>query len=329
MTLRPDLVKRMLRRHCTFENGDPFTRQCAGNFDGQLMSLGTLQFAGVDGSLVPLIWSWLQKYPEAAEWNLGSQLYREVLNEIYVDPHGLFNRINRYPGQIRDDNYIIPPWRDAWIRVAMSPEWKEAELPFVQMYIDQAINIITWFDANSTGDRITTDRGLDIAFDIACQSWAPNYYALAETSYKDKLFAVIKAAESRIINPRWAQNSTERKLGILTGYFSPHNWTGQYDDSSMWQEETEMANAYTGAPDLEEAREKPAPEPEQQKPQTKMEMELEAMRHLQERGILPDDLEISVYRGLNVTWGDVAVMFHRNNSYLYDQHLKYIRRDEA
>jgi hypothetical protein len=331
MTLRPDVRYRILHRHKIFENGDPNKRAVGGNFDGQKMSLGTIQFAGVVGMLIPLMWDYLKQYPEAARRDLnrdGYPLYEETLNEIYTDPLGLFDRINLYPGEIRPDNKIIEPWASAWVRVAMSAEWQQAERPYIQLYIDRAVEIVTYFNNNSTGDRMDTDRGLDIAFDIACQSWGTSLYPLGEKKYEDKLYAMIMADRNFLtsLGSVWVDNSTVRKMGILNGYFEPHKWYGQYDDKPMYQEDYDaMANAYTGAPELNEVRNKPDPQPEPIK--NKVQDELDAMHHLQEREVLPSDLEISVYRGLHMTWGEMAAVIHRNNSYLWDKHLKYIRRD--
>jgi hypothetical protein len=260
------------------------------------------------------MWDYLKSYPDAAIRDLnrdGYDLYSEVLAEVFTDPHGLFDRLNAYHGQ-RLDNYIIDPWHQAWERVAMSWEWQQAERPYIQTYIDQAVHIVTWFEAHSAGDSLLTDRMLDLAFDIACQSWAPAYYDLGETAYLDKGHALIIAAENRIEDPRWKKNSTERKLGILKGSWDTHNWTGDYNDQSMYEEGVShvRANLDPDVPDVVPVV----------RPIKTVDPQEAAINYLEERGIIPANVDPAT----PITWGEVALAIHKNNTYLYEKHLKVL-----
>jgi hypothetical protein len=320
--IRPDVIRRALDRHVTWENGGTW-RHVAGDFDGQGMSLGSIQFAAGQGTLQPILRKVAQEASQMVFSIFGDDKANKFLSALNTD-----SGFVSWAKSINDENLNIPePWHSMFETLANTDVFKAIELPFIQPYIAQAESIINWFESNSTGDSILTDRGFDLAFDTACQLWSPAYYPLGETGYFAKLEAIAWAARSTAAE-QWKFDTYSRKIAIAKpdgGMVHGTHYKGQYDDKPMYQEETDMANAYTGEPELNEVREKP--EQEQPKPQTKMEIQLDAMRHLQERGILPADEDIMICRNTPITWGEVALMFHRNNSYLWENHLKYIRRD--
>ena len=334
--IRAGLIDKILWRMAWWENGDPRKRATGSNFDGQLLSLGTLQFAGLAGPLQQIFRDYIAKFPEAARNTLnldGYPLYEEILAVLPDNLPTLFDRINAYPGQVRRDNYIIEPWNAGLVRVAMSSEWQECEKPYIyDIYVKGAIDLVQYYEANSTGDSIATDRCLDLCMDIVCQSGGTNRYPLGEQGYRDKLQAIVIAYESHmarldqvdangniIKEYEWKKPAVARKQAIVDGAYPMYGWTGDYDDKSMWEVEN-MPNATMNTDDLPDSVVPPLVQPPVTPPQ--IDITAVAIEYLIERGVMPQDTLQRADRP--ITWGELAQVLHRNNAYLWEAHLEKI-----
>lgn len=323
--IRAGLIDKILWRMAWWENGDPRKRATGSNFDGQLLSLGTLQFAGLAGPLQQIFRDYMAKFPDMARIVLnadGYPLYEEILAVLPNNLPHLFDRINRYPGQVRLDNKIIEPWNAGLVRVAMSPEWQECEKPYIYgIYVKGAIDLVQYYEANSTGDSIATDRCLDLCMDIVCQSGGTNRYALAETAYGQKLIAIVIAYENYLSGSEWQTAATERKWAIVKGSYPMYGWTGDYNDKSMWEVE-DVANASGNTGDLPDSVVPPPVGdiwPVQPPVTPQVPPQAVAINYLIERGVMP--LDALQYADRPMTWGEVAEVVHRNNKYLWEAHL--------
>ena len=332
-----------LNRMALFENGDLITRQVGSNFDGQGISLGTLQFAGmVQGSLQDLINAFFTQFPDAARRELNAEgfpLYEEILAVLPDKLPHLFNRINKYPAIVPDDVHpqqygpylmaarrgdadIIEPWKSGLVRMAMCPEWQQAELPFIQGYIDAAAALTMYYENNSGGDSIATDRCFDICFDIMCQSGGTTKYPLGETEYRSKLYAIIYGYTLHMGDSEWARQAVARKMALLNGQYDMYNWTASYDDETMWEVE-ELANVPMNTGDLPDSVQ-PPPVGDIWPVQPPSCPPAVAINYLIERGVMPRDALQRADRP--ITWGEVATVLHNNNKYLWETHLKYIQK---
>jgi hypothetical protein len=256
-TLRRDVIERTLKRHIRWENGGEW-RHVAGDFDGQGISLGSIQFAAGQGTLQPILRKMM-----LCNWSLVSGIFGEsgmLVLSTALETNASFVA---WAKSINDENLNIPePWHSRFEKMANTDEFKAIEMPHIEPYITQAESIINWFNDRSFGDRIDTDRGFDLAFDIACQQWTPAYYPLAETAYRDKLVAVAYAAKNAPnVAEQWRQDVWERKFAIaVEGWVHGAYYKGEYDDQPMYREDYDMANVFTGEPELNEVRDKPEPE---------------------------------------------------------------------
>lgn len=330
--IRAGLIDKILWRMAWWENGDPRKRATGSNFDGQLLSLGTLQFAGLAGPLQDIFRDYFSRFPEAARNTLnldGYPLYEEILAVLPDNLPQLFDRINRFPGEIRRDNYIIEPWNAGLVRVAMSPEWQECEKPYIyNIYVKGAIDLVMYYEANSSGDSIATDRCLDLCMDIVCQSGGTNRYPLGETNYRDKLQAIVIAYDNYLQNSEWRKSAVARKQAIVDGAYPMYGWVGEYDDKSMWEVEN-VPNATQNTGDLPDSVQPPPvgevwPDrpPPVQPPVTPPPQVNEPIAYLVERGIMPP--EAYAWEQRPVTWAELADVLHRNNKYLWETHLSKI-----
>jgi len=350
--LRTQVTDGTLNRMALFENGNLIDREAGSNFDGQGLSLGTLQFAGmVQGSLQDLINEFFRQYPDAARRELnaeGSPLYEEVLAVLPDKLPYLFNRINKYPAIIPDgvhpqseqfkkllydarrgDAKIIEPWKSGLERMAMCPEWQQAELPFIQGYIDSAANLIMYYENNSEGDKIATDRGFDICFDIMCQSGGTKMYPLGEKAYLEKLYAVIYAYTLHMGDSEWARRAVARKMGLLNGYYDMYDWTASYDDETIWQEEYDMAHATgniddAGQPSGGSTSPGTSTPPPVSEPMADEEMA--GLMYLQTIGVLDQNAVLAYLKDRPMTFGQYANLTARMSEHLWETHLKYIKK---
>ena len=214
MIIKKDVLDRVLSRHLAWENGGTY-RRCAGNFDGQVMSLGTLQFAGKDGPLIPLIRDYLAGQESAARAVFGTD-YDKVRSHIAGDALGWLHTLNAYSWETRRDNYIVEPWKSRWEAAANSEAWQAAEKPYIQTYFDQAESDLWYFESNSQGDTLITDRVFDLCFEAACALGGLPRYPLVETAYRDKLKAIVYAMITSA-SSEWAVNVQKRAMTIVTG----------------------------------------------------------------------------------------------------------------
>jgi hypothetical protein len=225
---------------------------------------------------------------------------------------------------VRRDNYIIEPWNAGLVRVAMSAEWQECEKPYIyDIYVKGAVDLVQYYEANSGGDSIATDRCLDLCMDIVCQSGGTNRYALAETAYHDKLLAIVIAYDNHLSQSSWREKAVARKMAILEGSYPMYGWVGDYDDKSMWEVET-VPNATQNIGNLPNSV---VPPPVQdvwpvQPPATPPPQVNEAIAYLVERAIMPP--EAYAWEQRQVTWGELAQVIHDNNKYLWEAHLEKI-----
>jgi hypothetical protein len=238
MTIKQEVLDRVLARHLVWENGGTY-RRCAGNFDGQVMSLGTLQFAAKNGPLIILIRDYLTGYEAHARMVLGAD-YDMAKQRISTDALMWLDGLNAYPGEKRRDNYIVEPWKSRWEIIANSAEWQAAERPYIQTYFDQAEADLWYFESNSQEDTLITDRAFDLCFEAACALGGLPRYPLAETAYLDKLKAIVYAIITSA-SSEWAVNVQKRAMAIVTGsgVINGQEVSLTYTDRTIY-EETDM-----------------------------------------------------------------------------------------
>ena len=239
MTIKQEVLDRVLARHLVWENGGTY-RRCAGNFDGQVMSLGTLQFAAKNGPLIPLIRDYLTGYEAHARSVFGSD-FDLVRSRITGDALGWLHTLNAFPGETRRDNFIIEPWKSRWELIANSEAWQAAERPYIQTYFEQAEADLWYYEFNSQGDTLITDRAFDLCFEAACALGGLPRYPLVETTYPDKLKAIVFAMVSSA-SSEWAGNVNRRAMTIVTGsgVINGQEVSLTYTDRTIYAEDTTM-----------------------------------------------------------------------------------------
>lgn len=205
--IKPELKEKILKLTSIFETSGNWGA-VAGNFDGQILSYGPLQ------------------------WNLGQKTLQRILKLIPKDV------LTKYLGNDFVDALYNNTIESFVIKNVLSVDGrvkKEWTKKFNDLAKEQVVKDIFILGAENYFKKakslcealgFETERGLALCFDTAVQNGAPrkdhiNEYnkRLAQTKLsqeweKLKLFATVVAD---LANPRWRNNVLNRKLSIALG----------------------------------------------------------------------------------------------------------------
>ncbi len=153
--------EKALRITTTFETGRPLNFSgLTGNFDGQGISLGLLQWNFGTGSLQPLLRRFATQFAARFDEIFGPDAAR--LRDL-LQPHRAHAEQMDFARSVNDaHNRIVEPWRARFARLTEDPGFREIQLHAVRPRMDAAER-----DALRLG--LTTERGLAMMFDNVTQ----------------------------------------------------------------------------------------------------------------------------------------------------------------
>jgi hypothetical protein len=208
-----------------FEGGDGFSN-LAGNFDGQGLSFGFLQWSFGKGSLQPLLKSMWEKNPEKFReiFKDGTDLLLAVLNSNDIHAQVQFART------LNDSkSRILEPWRSRFKALGGEPEFQDVQIEFAKTLLDKAKSFFKEYN-------LKTERGLSLMFDIVVQNGSIS----KETKWKimkarkekeadlrrelieREFLEIIAHIRAEAANPRWVEDVRSRKLTIARGEGEVH-----------------------------------------------------------------------------------------------------------
>lgn len=208
--MRADLATKLLKLTGSFEGGG-----LAGDFDGQILSFGPLQWNLGQGTLQPLLRRALELDPrgfrEAMATGFVMALRTDEALESFVRGHVL--------------SYGRPrlEWRRRFARLAALPACERACAEAAKPYLERAER-----DATRLGFR--TERGLALCFDVAVQNGGVR--AEHERRYRARGGHVLPMEWARLkamahavadsANPQWRDDVLSRKLTCALGRGTVH-----------------------------------------------------------------------------------------------------------
>jgi hypothetical protein len=166
-TLSPSELK-AVRITSTFETNRPGGfGGLTGNFDGQGVSFGLLNFAWRAGSLVTLLQAFVQRHPGdfAAVFGADAATFREMVLATKTDANGRrvrdVDRQMHFARTVLNDasNHIREPWRTYFDRLEHNPAFKRIQVEAVRKAGFRARH---WFDKFN----LKTERGYAFMFDL-------------------------------------------------------------------------------------------------------------------------------------------------------------------
>ena len=189
-----------------------------GDFDGQGLSLGILQWNIGQGTLQPLL----------MEMNLNHNITtRNILLELYNSFNTMLSKTPSeqlvWAKSINSSRKTIKePWNSRLIALANSEEFKEIQLNHAKIRGDLALNICNKYNLKS-------ERAFALAFDIAVQNGGVKektdlriaYRASSDVTEKDRMLLIANAVANDS-NPTWIEDVRARKLAIVNGVGRVH-----------------------------------------------------------------------------------------------------------
>jgi hypothetical protein len=184
LPVRPDLLRRVALLVCGFETGSVVLDNCwfalSGNYAGEGLSLGFLQWNLRQKNLQPLLRTMNARHPVEMRDALGAQNHAALM-AVLAEPDNVARQIE-WADSIQDPkrHTVREPWRSAFRKLASLPAFQgimiEATLPL----FDRAVRL-----ANDYGFR--SERGLALMFDTVVN--AGGVSARAGSAYREALQA--------------------------------------------------------------------------------------------------------------------------------------------
>lgn len=240
----------------TFETGRPGGfGGLTGNFDGQGLSFGLMNFAFKAGSLPPLLQVFITKHPDryAAAFGKDADRFEAIVFATRPDPSNPRRRVrdlerqmgfvntqmNLYPRKARG-NKIVEPWKSNFRRLENNPDFQKIQIKAVRRALERARYWYNYFE-------FKTERGFVFMFDLVSShggAWlnAPRFKGRRRVLLQ-KMLAAKKARLGRdtlterekmevIANmiadvslPEWREKARVRKLWFVRGIGEVHGHT--------------------------------------------------------------------------------------------------------
>jgi hypothetical protein len=199
----------------------------SGDFDGQGLSLGVLQWNLGQGSLQPLLQQMVDRH-------------RQVLEDIFHEQFPIFLAmiLSPQPEQmawarsIQDTRrfQVLEPWRGLLKSLCRTPEFQAIQVRHASRIHDHAVELCTQFD-------LTTERAVALMFDILVQNGSISLLVKAQIQKDVAQMGKIddplqgEVARMRIIanqraaacRPEYVEDVRRRKLTIAEGKGTVHD----------------------------------------------------------------------------------------------------------
>jgi hypothetical protein len=236
---RPEILSRDLATRClsltgAFETGTGFP-ECfcgiSGDFDGQGISFGVLQWNLGQGSLQPMLQDMLSQHASVAKSVFGDHL--DVLKQaLGAESSELlaFARSVQHPVT----HAVFEPWRGFAKALGRTPEFQAIQTQKASSLFRKAIELCGEYDLKS-------ERAAALMFDIVVQNGSisntvraliRNDYnslpsELTETQREVRRMEIVANRRAEASHPRWVDDVRARKLCIARGIGKVHGI--QYD----------------------------------------------------------------------------------------------------
>jgi hypothetical protein len=192
----------------------------SGNFDGQGISFGALQWNFGQGSLQPLLREMIKEYREVIESIFHDKLpiLEEVLKNSREEALEFADSI-QHPVK----HYIYEPWKGMFRELGRTKEFQAIQLRFASKIYGNAKRHVEEYGLRS-------ERGVALMFDIIVQCGSIKKMTKEKilsdfnnsTSEVSRL-EIIALRVSEQVKPRWQDDVKSRKLCIARGEGYVHN----------------------------------------------------------------------------------------------------------
>ncbi|MGZ8154518.1 MAG: peptidoglycan-binding domain-containing protein [Burkholderiales bacterium] len=218
------LARRCLALTGAFETGvgvpDCFCG-LSGDFDGQGLSFGVLQWNFGQGSLQPLLRDMADKHPQVTKAIFGSHYdaFREAL-DASQDELMTFARSVQHPVK----HTVFEPWRGLAKAMGRTPEFQQIQVTYADRGFQQALGMCRQYE-------LWSERAVALMFDIVTQNGSISRItraqilseiatlprSLSETDAELRRMEIVANRRAEAALPRWIDDVRRRKLCIAGG----------------------------------------------------------------------------------------------------------------
>ncbi|MDZ7718551.1 MAG: peptidoglycan-binding domain-containing protein [Balneolaceae bacterium] len=223
--LNEELSYRCLALTGSFETGKP-PPDCfagiTGDFDGQAISFGALQWNIGQKSLQPLLLKMDEQHPD-------------IMEEIFADYCGELREILKarqeqqmdWARSLQDPNRFVlrEPWRGLFKSLGRNKKFQDMQVESADRLYDAAIDLAEDYGLKS-------ERAVALMFDIKVQNGSIYEYVkeqilrdfdqLPENAGEEEHLVVVANRRAEASNPRWVEDVRTRKLTIARGEGTVH-----------------------------------------------------------------------------------------------------------
>ncbi|MDZ4799128.1 MAG: hypothetical protein SGI92_13260 [Bryobacteraceae bacterium] len=192
-----------------------------GDFDGQGLSFGALQWNLGRGTLQPLLWTFLREHDDLAIEIFGAQ--RNMIEQLLRAPvPSQLNFVRRLQNQRFQ---FQEPWRGMLTSMGQTPEFQAIQCDAAGKYLDRAKALVREF-------ALRSQRGLALMFDIAVQNGSINkvvtkqilkdFASIPEDDPETEKLITIARRRAAASVERFRADVLARKLTIAEGVGTVH-----------------------------------------------------------------------------------------------------------
>ncbi|MGF1645279.1 MAG: peptidoglycan-binding protein [Thiotrichales bacterium] len=226
---RRPLIDRCIALTGAFETGKGFP-DCfcgiAGDFDGQGVSLGVLQWNFGQGTLQPLLREMMTSFPDVSKEVLGD-FFDPLLAALEAEKTELmeFSRAVQHPVT----HAVFEPWRGFAKSLGRTEEFQAVQINHARGLYDKALAMCADYD-------LWSERAAALMFDIVTQNGSIRPHTrgiilaefkslsrqLTEDEREVRKLEIIANRRAEAANPRWVDDVRMRKLCVARGEGAVH-----------------------------------------------------------------------------------------------------------
>jgi len=222
------LLYRCLALTGSFETNSPIP-ECfsgiSGDFDGQGISFGALQWNFGQGSLPPLLKTMASTHKQVFDQIFG--MHADVLREVLAEDRQ--DQLD-WARSIQSRRFVVnEPWRGQFKSLGRTAEFQKVQMEAAKDKFERAKTLATSF-------KLRSERGVALMFDILTQNGSISASTKAQifadygripatASEKEKEVARLRAVATRRAQsalPEWVHDVLVRKLTVAEGEGTVH-----------------------------------------------------------------------------------------------------------
>ncbi|MCX7914332.1 MAG: peptidoglycan-binding protein [Thermodesulfovibrionales bacterium] len=225
----PSIVRKPLDYKClaltgSFETGKDIPECFAGlsgDFDGQGMSFGVLQWNFGQNSLQPLLKDMINRHPHIMG-SIFHENYETLLEALNSDKEELMSFVRSIQHPVK--HYIYEPWRGMFKSLGRTEEFQNIQLKYANDLYKSALNLCSEYG-------LWSERAVALMFDIKVQNGSISNLVktlilndfknlpadLSEEEKEVYKMRIVANRRAEASNPRWIEDVRARKLCCANG----------------------------------------------------------------------------------------------------------------